>query len=94
MPVFPSVEDQLKQITRGTAQIETRDELKKKLERSFATGKPLRIKLGIDPTGFDVHLGHTVPLALFQNLATPPCSSSAPRGAVGDLAAATRAASG
>src|SRR5207248_8619724 len=38
------------------------DELRKKLERSHATGKPLRIKLGIDPTGFDVHLGHTVVL--------------------------------
>jgi tyrosyl-tRNA synthetase len=32
------------------------------LERSFKTGKPLRIKYGIDPTGIDVHLGHTVPL--------------------------------
>ena len=37
-------------------------ELKKKLERSRTTGKPLRVKLGIDPTGFDVHLGHTVVL--------------------------------
>jgi tyrosyl-tRNA synthetase len=62
MPPFPAVEDQLKQIVRGTAQIETRDELRKKLEHSFATGKPLRVKLGIDPTGFDVHLGHTVVL--------------------------------
>ncbi len=49
-------------ILRGAAQVETRDELKKKLERSAATGKPLRVKYGIDPTGFDVHLGHTVPL--------------------------------
>jgi tyrosyl-tRNA synthetase len=37
-------------------------EFRKKLERSAATGKPLRVKYGIDPTGFDVHLGHTVPL--------------------------------
>src|SRR6185369_13862840 len=44
------------------AQVERLDELKKKLERSHATGKPLRVKYGIDPTGFDVHLGHTVPL--------------------------------
>src|SRR5437870_4720195 len=36
--------------------------LRKKLERSVATGRPLRVKLGIDPTGFDVHLGHTVVL--------------------------------
>ena len=34
----------------------------KKLERSVATGTPLRVKYGIDPTGIDVHLGHTVPL--------------------------------
>lgn len=59
---FPPVEEQLAVILRGAAQVETRDELRKKLERSVATGKPLRVKYGIDPTGFDVHLGHTVPL--------------------------------
>ncbi len=59
---FPPVDEQLAVILRGTAQVETREELRKKLERSFATGKPLRVKLGIDPTGFDVHLGHTVVL--------------------------------
>src|SRR5437660_1673868 len=37
-------------------------ELVRKLERSVATNTPLRIKYGIDPTGIDVHLGHTVPL--------------------------------
>ncbi len=62
MSAFKPVDEQLAIILRGAAQIETRDELKKKLERSHATGKPLRIKYGIDPTGFDVHLGHTVPL--------------------------------
>ncbi|MCE9563556.1 MAG: tyrosine--tRNA ligase [Planctomycetes bacterium] len=62
MSQFKPVEEQLAIILRGATQIETRDELKKKLERSHATGKPLRIKYGIDPTGFDVHLGHTVPL--------------------------------
>ncbi len=62
MSTFRPVDEQLAVITRGAAQIETRDELKKKLERSAATGKPLRVKYGIDPTGFDVHLGHTVPL--------------------------------
>ena len=59
---FPPVDEQLAVILRGAAQVETRDELRKKLERSAATGKPLRVKYGIDPTGFDVHLGHTVPL--------------------------------
>jgi tyrosyl-tRNA synthetase len=58
-------------IRRGADQIEKEDELRKKLERSVKTGKPLRIKYGIDPTGIDVHLGHTVPLRkmrLFQEL--------------------------
>src|SRR4051794_13651543 len=59
---FRPVEEQLAILLRGAAQVETREELKKKLERSAATGKPLRIKYGIGPTGFDVHLGHTVPL--------------------------------
>src|SRR5207248_5143105 len=56
---------------RGVEQVVPEDELVKKLERSIATGKPLRVKYGIDPTGIDVHLGHTVPLRklrLFQEL--------------------------
>lgn len=62
MPAFAPVEEQLAILLRGSAQVETHADLKKKLERSFHTGTPLRIKYGIDPTGFDVHLGHTVPL--------------------------------
>src|SRR3954447_15929648 len=62
MSTFKPVDEQLAVILRGAAQVETRDELKKKLERSHAAGKPLRVKYGIDPTGFDVHLGHTVVL--------------------------------
>ena len=62
MPQFQPVDEQLAILTRGTAQVETRDELRDKLKRSFDKDKPLRIKYGIDPTGFDVHLGHTVPL--------------------------------
>src|SRR5688572_26887972 len=57
-----SVDEQLEQIRRGTDQIEPVDGLRKKLEKSLKTGKPLRVKYGIDPTGIDVHLGHTVPL--------------------------------
>jgi tyrosyl-tRNA synthetase len=56
------VEEQLAVIRRGADQIVPEDELRKKLERSVKTGKPLRVKYGIDPTGIDVHLGHTVPL--------------------------------
>jgi tyrosyl-tRNA synthetase len=57
-----SLEEQLKVIQRGVVGIERLDELTKKLERSIQTGKPLRVKFGIDPTSVDVHLGHTVPL--------------------------------
>jgi tyrosyl-tRNA synthetase len=57
-----SVEEQLALIRRGAEQITPLDELVKKLERSVRTGKPMRVKYGIDPTGIDVHLGHTVPL--------------------------------
>jgi tyrosyl-tRNA synthetase len=67
MSAFRPVEEQLAVISRGTAHIEKLDELRKKLEK----GRPLRVKLGIDPTGFDVHLGHTVvlrKLRQFQDL--------------------------
>lgn len=63
--------EQLDLILRGADQAEPLDELKRKLERAVASGKPLRVKYGIDPTGIDVHLGHTVPLRklrLFQEL--------------------------
>jgi tyrosyl-tRNA synthetase len=65
------VSEQLALIRRGVDQITPLDEFVKKLERSVQTGKPLRVKYGIDPTGIDVHLGHTVPLRklrLFQEL--------------------------
>jgi tyrosyl-tRNA synthetase len=63
--------EQLTLIRRGVEQIVPEAELREKLERSVKTGEPLRIKYGIDPTGIDVHLGHTVPLRklrLFQEL--------------------------
>ena len=65
------VDEQLALIRRGVEQIVPEAELRQKLERSVKTGKPLRVKYGIDPTGIDVHLGHTVPLRklrLFQEL--------------------------
>ncbi len=57
-----SVPEQMEALGRGVEAIKPRDEFVKKLERSVATGVPLRVKYGIDPTGIDVHLGHTVPL--------------------------------
>jgi len=59
---FLPVDDQLALIRRGVEKIVPEDELRKKLEQCEKTGKPLRIKYGIDPTGIDLHLGHTVPL--------------------------------
>ncbi len=57
-----SFEEQMEVIRRGTAEIIPEDDLIKKLERSVKTGKPLCIKLGLDPTAPDIHLGHTVVL--------------------------------
>ncbi|KJS16104.1 MAG: tyrosyl-tRNA synthetase [Peptococcaceae bacterium BRH_c4b] len=57
-----SVEKQLEIIRRGTVEIVPEEELVAKLKRSNATGKPLTIKLGLDPTAPDIHLGHTVVL--------------------------------
>lgn len=59
---FPPVAEQLALIRRGIEKIVPEEELAPKLERSRSTGTPLRVKYGIDPTGIDVHLGHTVPL--------------------------------
>uniref|UniRef100_A0A7C4AKA7 Tyrosine--tRNA ligase n=1 Tax=Thermodesulfovibrio aggregans TaxID=86166 RepID=A0A7C4AKA7_9BACT len=47
-------------IKRGTVEIILEDDLKKKLEHSYEKRKPLRIKVGFDPTAPDIHLGHTV----------------------------------
>lgn len=69
--LFPSVKEQMEVIKRGTSEIIPEEELVKKLEKSFETGKPLNIKLGCDPTRPDLHLGHSVvlrKLAQFQKL--------------------------
>lgn len=62
---------QLEIIKRGTLEIIPENELASKLKRSIESGKPLTIKLGLDPTAPDIHLGHTVvlqKLRQFQNL--------------------------
>ncbi|MBP7844826.1 MAG: tyrosine--tRNA ligase [Proteobacteria bacterium] len=64
-------EIQLERIKRGTAEIIPEDELRKKLVKSIETGRPLRVKLGVDPSRPDLHLGHTVvieKLRVFQEL--------------------------
>lgn len=60
--MFPPVADQLSVIRRGIEKIVPEAELAQKLEESRKSGRPLRVKYGIDPTAADVHLGHTVPL--------------------------------
>jgi tyrosyl-tRNA synthetase len=62
MPNFAPVEEQLTYIRKGAAEMIRESDLRAKLEKSRATGKPLRVKLGMDPTAPDLHLGHTVVL--------------------------------
>ena len=59
---FPPVDEQLRIIRRGAADIIVEAELAQKLERSRQARTPLRVKLGLDPTAPDLHLGHTVVL--------------------------------
>jgi tyrosyl-tRNA synthetase len=58
----PTVDEQLARIRRGAAEIVVEAELRAKLERSRRTAEPLKVKLGLDPTAPDLHLGHTVVL--------------------------------
>jgi tyrosyl-tRNA synthetase len=62
MSNFAPVDEQLVYLKKGSAEIIREAELRAKLEKSRATGKPLRVKLGMDPTAPDLHLGHTVVL--------------------------------
>ena len=59
---FPPVDEQLAVIRRGAAQIIVESELREKLEQARRGGRPLKVKLGLDPTAPDLHLGHTVVL--------------------------------
>jgi len=62
MPNFASVDEQITYLKKGSAEIIREADLRAKLEKSRSTGKPLRVKLGMDPTAPDLHLGHTVVL--------------------------------
>ena len=61
-PPFQPVEEQLAYLRKGAAEIIREEDLRAKLEASRKSGKPLRVKLGVDPTAPDLHLGHTVVL--------------------------------
>ncbi|MFQ5349782.1 MAG: tyrosine--tRNA ligase, partial [Thermoanaerobaculia bacterium] len=60
MSGFPPVSEQLKLLQRGAVDLVDVDQLRAKLERSYATGEPLTVKTGFDPSTPDLHLGHTV----------------------------------
>jgi len=62
MPNFAPVDEQLTYIRKGASEIIRESDLRAKLEKSRSTGQPLRVKLGMDPTAPDLHLGHTVVL--------------------------------
>jgi tyrosyl-tRNA synthetase len=66
-----TIDEQLALLKKGTVDLIREEDLKTKLERSAKTDTPLRIKLGLDPTAPDIHLGHTVvirKLRAFQDL--------------------------
>ncbi len=66
----PNIDAQLERIARGTSDIVPRTALRAKLERAARDGKPLHVKLGLDPTAPDIHLGFAVvlrKLRLFQD---------------------------
>ena len=68
---FKHVAEQLAYLKKGVTEIIREDELRARLEKSFQSGKPLRVYLGVDPTAPDIHLGHTVVLRKlrhFQNM--------------------------
>src|SRR5208337_5179785 len=60
MPSFPPADEQLAYLRKGAAEIIRESDLRERIERSLATGKPMRVKAGFDPTAPDLHVGHTV----------------------------------
>ncbi len=69
---FPKApEQQLEELSHGTAEVISRHELLDKLKESYQEGRPLKVKWGADPSAPDIHLGHTVvlrKLRQFQDL--------------------------
>lgn len=67
-PITPEVQADLRIAKRGCDELLVESEFARKLARSRVTGVPLRIKLGLDPTAPDIHLGHTVVLNKMRQL--------------------------
>ncbi len=67
MPNFASVPEQMEHLLRGVVDVHVEAELSARLGESRASGKPLRVKAGFDPTRPDLHLGHSVPLTKLRH---------------------------
>lgn len=63
-----SVDEQMKIIAKGAEEIIEEDELRKKLQKSKKEGRPLTVKLGLDPSAPDIHLGHAVVLRKIRQM--------------------------
>ena len=68
LPLSDAVKEAMEVTKRGVDELLIEAEFAQKLARSEQTGKPLRIKLGLDPTAPDLHLGHTVVLNKMRQL--------------------------
>lgn len=66
--ISPEVQQDLRTVLRGADELLVKTEFAQKLQKSRETGVPLRIKLGMDPTAPDIHLGHTVVLNKMRQL--------------------------
>src|SRR5215469_8177161 len=61
-----SIDQQIQLLSRRCERILNEEDLRRKFDKSAKTGKPLRIKFGMDPTAADVTLGHAVPLKVIR----------------------------
>lgn len=68
LPVTDDIREAMATIRRGTDTFLIEEEFEQKLARAKQTGKPLRCKLGLDPTAPDIHIGHTVVLNKLRQL--------------------------
>ena len=64
--VEAAVDAQMARLTRGVTQLISEEDLRRKIARSIVESRPLRVKLGVDPTAHDLHLGFTLHLARLQ----------------------------
>ena len=65
--MFKSIDEQLNIIKRGVIEIVREEELIEKLKKSIKTQTPLRVKLGLDPTAPDIHIGNAIPIHKLRN---------------------------